>query len=551
VNREGPLKAWTRFSRFPALALLLLVSLAFYLPGFTTLPPVDRDEAHFAQASKQMLESGNFIDIRMQEATRYNKPIGIYWLQSAAVALVGRPLNDIWPYRLPSLAGALLALVFLARLGGRLFDRRVGLIAALLLGASLLLGVEARLAKTDAALLATSLAAFDGLAAVYLGRAKRVNALQFWIALSLGILIKGPVLLFFLLTTAGTVSLVQRRWRWLAALEPRLGLPLLVVIVAPWLVAIGIASHGAFFSQSLGHDFGAKLVGGEESHGFPPGFYLVAMAVTLWPAGLLFAAALPGFWRRRQETAIRFLLCWLIPAWLVLEFVPTKLPHYVLPLYPAAALLAAAVFADESQPLGAGWPKWLRWAGASLWFATGLGLAAAVAALGWRLTGGLDAVALATILLVGAAMALSLLAFLRGARDAGLAGLLAASILLQAGGFGFSLPRLDPLWVSRSAARLIGATSPCPNPVVAMAGDFEPSLVFLLGTETRPLDGPGAARYLLAAEGKSCALALVSTVEDKAFRDALGSAAPKDLGLVAGIDYSTGRNQRMTLYGLP
>ena len=217
MNREGPLKAWTRFSRFPALALLLLVSLAFYLPGFTTLPPVDRDEAHFAQASKQMLESGNFIDIRMQEATRYNKPIGIYWLQSAAVALVGRPLNDIWPYRLPSLAGALLALVFLARLGGRLFDRRVGLIAALLLGASLLLGVEARLAKTDAALLATSLAAFDGLAAVYLGRAKRVNALQFWIALSLGILIKGPVLLFFLLTTAGTVSLVQRRWRWLAA----------------------------------------------------------------------------------------------------------------------------------------------------------------------------------------------------------------------------------------------------------------------------------------------------------------------------------------------
>ncbi len=310
----GPLSASARSSRVAALALLLLIALAFYLPGFTALPPVDRDESHFAEASKQMLESGNFIDIRMQEEARYNKPIGIYWLQSAAVSLLGRPLNEIWPYRLPSLVGALVGLVFVARLGGRLFDRRIGLIAALLLAASLLLGIEARLAKTDAALFATSMAAFDGLIAAYLGRAKRRDALQFWIGLSFGILIKGPVLPFFLLTTAGTVSLVQRRWRWLDALEPRLGLPLLVLIVAPWLVAIGIASHGAFFSQSLGHDLGAKLVGGEESHGFPPGFYLVAMGVTFWPGGLLFAAALPSLWRQRRETAIRFLLAWPIPA---------------------------------------------------------------------------------------------------------------------------------------------------------------------------------------------------------------------------------------------
>ena len=551
MSPPGPLLRWAGLGRGRALALLLLIGLAFYLPGFTGLPAVDRDEAHFAQASKQMLESGNFVDIRMQEATRYNKPIGIYWLQTAAVGLAGRPLDDIWPYRLPSLAGALLALVFLARLGGRLFDPRVGLIAALLLGASLLLGVEARLAKTDAALLATTMAAFDGLAAAYLGRAKRVSALQFWIALSLGILIKGPVLPFFILTTAGTVSLIGRRWRWLGTLEPRLGLPLLVLIVAPWLAAIGIASHGAFFSQSLGHDFGAKLVGGEESHGFPPGFYLVAMAVTFWPGGLLFAAALPSLWRQRRETAIRFLLCWLIPAWLVLELVPTKLPHYVLPLYPAVALLAAAVFADGSQGLGAGWPKWIRRAGAGLWFATGLAVAAGVAAVGWRLTGRLDAIAVVTLLLVGVAMALALLAFVRGARDAGLMGLLTASFLLQAGGFGFTLPRLDPLWVSRSEARLVAETSPCPRPVIGVAGDFEPSLVFLLGTETKPLDGPGAARYLLAARGKTCALALVSAKEDNAFRDTLAGAIPQDLGKVEGIDYSTGKDQRMTLYGLP
>ena len=292
-------------------------------------------------------------------------------------------------------------------------------------------------------------------------------------------------------------------------------------------------------------------MGGEESHGFPPGFYLVAMAVTFWPGGLIFAAALPSLWRQRRETAIRFLLCWLVPAWLVLEVVPTKLPHYVLPLYPAVALLAASVFADVSKPLGAGWPKWLRQAGTALWFATGLALAAGVGVLAWRLTGGLDIVAIATVLLVGAAMTLAVLAFVRGARNAGLAGLLAASFLLQAGGFGSTLPSLDRLWISRSAARLVATTSPCPQPVTAVAGDFEPSLIFLLGTGTKTPDGPGAARFLLAAQGRNCALALVSAENDDAFRTALQGTAPKGLGKVEGIDYSTGKYQRMTLYGLP
>src|SRR5258706_16012231 len=92
--------------------VLVLVSLLAFLPGFFQIPPVDRDEARFAQATKQMLETGDYVDIRFQNEVRYKKPVGIYWLQAAAVqtaSALGLPRAElrIWVYRVPSLIGAI------------------------------------------------------------------------------------------------------------------------------------------------------------------------------------------------------------------------------------------------------------------------------------------------------------------------------------------------------------------------------------------------------------------------------------------------------------
>ena len=105
------LTAMASASHARACALLLAISLIAFLPGFSTLQPLDRDEPRFAQASKQMLETGDFVDIRFQDEARHKKPVGIYWLQSAAVAAgealgVPEARTQIWLYRLPSLLGA-------------------------------------------------------------------------------------------------------------------------------------------------------------------------------------------------------------------------------------------------------------------------------------------------------------------------------------------------------------------------------------------------------------------------------------------------------------
>src|SRR6516162_8767255 len=63
-------------------ALLCILCLILYLPGLATIPPLDRDEARFAQATRQMLETGDFVRIRFQDEARNKKPIGIYWLQA-------------------------------------------------------------------------------------------------------------------------------------------------------------------------------------------------------------------------------------------------------------------------------------------------------------------------------------------------------------------------------------------------------------------------------------------------------------------------------------
>src|SRR6266702_1626146 len=93
-----------------AVAVLVLASLLAFLPGFFQLPPTDRDEARFAQASKQMLETGEYVDIHFQDEVRYKKPVGIYWLQAGVVKAAGalgfrEAQTTIWLYRIPSLLG--------------------------------------------------------------------------------------------------------------------------------------------------------------------------------------------------------------------------------------------------------------------------------------------------------------------------------------------------------------------------------------------------------------------------------------------------------------
>src|SRR4051795_2171171 len=160
-------------SHLRAVGFLLVCGFLLFLPGFFSIPPVDRDEARFAQATKQMIEAGDYVDIRFQDDVRYKKPVGIYWLQSAAVEAatklgLQRAQVRIWIYRIPSLIGAIGAVLMSYWTALGFVSRRGAVLAALLMCSSVLLGAEARLAKTDAMLLLSVVAAMGAMARVYL-----------------------------------------------------------------------------------------------------------------------------------------------------------------------------------------------------------------------------------------------------------------------------------------------------------------------------------------------------------------------------------------------
>src|SRR6202158_936471 len=299
-------------SHVRAVAFLTLCGLLLILPGFFNIPPIDRDEARFAQATKQMVETGDFVDIRFQDAVRYKKPVGIYWLQSAAVetaSALGLPRAQlrIWLYRVPSLIGAIGAVLLTYWTALAFVTRRGAALAALMICSCVLLGGEARLAKTDALLLFTVGAAMGAMARVYLSwqRGEEPAHLPwgppaiFWTALAGGILLKGPLILMFVGLTIATLAILDRSATWLWRLRPVWGLMWMLVLVLPWFVAIMWRAGAAFFADSLGGDMLSRLAA-QESHGAPPGLYLLLFWVTFWPGAPLAGMAAPAGWRARR-----------------------------------------------------------------------------------------------------------------------------------------------------------------------------------------------------------------------------------------------------------
>lgn len=547
------LPSWLdRAGKRPVLAILILVVVG-WLPAALMLPPLDRDESRFAEASRQMVETGNYVDIRFAQSARYKKPIGIYWLQAASAKLLGsRWQSSIRTYRLPSLAGGLLSLLFLYGLARGIAPPRTAILGSLLLGSSLLVAAESDIATTDAALLACVVAVQAALLRVYLSArgqkapAPRLLVLGGWAALAAGVLLKGPVIVAVAGVSVVAVSLWDRDWRWLRETRPAAGMALAIFLVAPWAIAIGFASHGAFYQQSLGQDFAAKLLGGEESHGAPPGYYLAFASVTFWPAILLLLPALGFALANRGNPAVRYLLVWSGAVWLLFEIVPTKLPHYVLPAYPALALLAA-LWASGTQSLAERpWMRVLRFISSAQFAVVALALAAVCVVLplrfggtiGWEVPAG-EVFALAAAV---AAVVLLLRRRLEWAAAFGIVSALTFYLVLALA----VVPQLHALWLSPGAAQLVAAHREAGGPPIVLDGYAEPSLVFLLGADTRIESRRTAGAVSVRAGG----LALVEDRVRGTFLSDVqrmgGHAAAQ--GSVSGFDYSTGREQRLTLF---
>lgn len=525
--------------------LLSLLSLWIFAPGIKTLPVIDRDEAHFAQASRQMVQSANYFQIRFQDQTRFQKPPGINWLQATSVNLFSNAeASKIWPYRLPSLLNALLSILLTYFFSRRLVGASVAVFAAGLLASTLLLVIEAHMAVIDTALLASVIAMQGALWVIYqdsLSASKNETvaksywgwALCFWLAMTYGFVLKGVTPLVGILSVV-TLCFIERQFAWLRGLHLFSGFILFISLSLSWIWLVSDAEHSNYLLQMIHRDLLPKLRGGHESHGKPPLFHLLILPLTFWPASLfLWQAGVYAFYHRHNRT-VKFLLAWIFPTWIFFEIMPTKLPQYVLPVFPAIAVLCALAIRESGNTIKpSGFLRVLQ----ILWGLLSLGLAFAFPLLSyfllrhWTLTsfslaGGITILTLAAIYFARQGL------FQRASLVVLLMAVFSYPLI-----FTTFLPQLKPLWLTTSLAELIDRKSLSKEKPLLVVDFEEPSLVFQFNTQTVQFAKALAVKKILQQEP-----ARIAVVEPLVFQNWMEEKMKLFLlGRCEGYNYSKGK----------
>jgi 4-amino-4-deoxy-L-arabinose transferase-like glycosyltransferase len=508
-------------TNFKSYLLLIILSVAIFLPGLFNLPIVDRDAPYYAQATRQMLETGNYWQIKFQDKARHLKPPGIYWLQALAVkTFSSAKATTVWPYRVPGVLGGLLAILFTFYFARKFYPEKIALCAAALLGSSLLLSIESHLVLTDAMLLFTMVLMQGALWQIYVNKRIRWGwILLFWLAMAAGVLIKGITPLVGFLTLIA-LAIWDKNLEIFRKTKIFWGLGILIVC-SLWLIPLSLAGKSNFLWDMIHTDVLPKLIGGQESHGMPPGYFLVIFPLMFFPGALFVWHGAKSAWQNHKQSVERFLLAWIIPSWIFFELVHTKLPQYVLPTYPAIAILIAASISNRPS-----YNKLVY----LIWALFGLLFIAVLVYVPYFLTGNFSILSIVAAIII----AIVILTARLNIYIPIIGMILAFALVWQ-----WVLPGLKPLWISDkivSTAEKYAVISQ--EKLLLSIGYKEPSLVFLTGTNKVEFVNADEALRKIKPGG----LAIV----DYRFKKKFSSL--KALAIISGFNYNAGHKISLTLY---
>jgi 4-amino-4-deoxy-L-arabinose transferase-like glycosyltransferase len=323
-------------------AILVMFVTFFKSGGFLLF---DVDEAVFSEAAREMVETGDYITPTYNYEPRYDKPILIYWFMSIAYKLFGT--TEFAARFTSGVFGTLLSLMTF------FFVKDVkGLLPALLATLALLLNLEffvySHSAVTDMTLaffITASIYAF------YLGahHGKKRWFLWFWAASALAVLTKGAVGLLFPAVIAGGFILLSKRTELIRPLLRPSYIGLFLLISAPWFIVQFMVNGWEFFDAFIVKHHIKRYSGVISSHGGPFYYYVLVLLAGFFP---WVAFLVPGIYRGLKERLERssglYLLCafWVLFVFVFFSISRTKLPNYIFPLFPAAAILTGLVLSE-------------------------------------------------------------------------------------------------------------------------------------------------------------------------------------------------------------
>lgn len=515
---------------------VVLASGALYLLGNSTNQLFDRDEPRYAQCSRQMLQSGDWVVPRLYDKIRAAKPPGIYWCQATFMEFMG---DNALAARMPSVVGSLLTSVLLAIVVWREAGPRRAVWTVFIFATSALVIVTAKVCLTDSVLLLWTTIALICVYLLWRGRGGWAAVVALAVSTALGGMIKGPFVLGVLAATTVVLWLLTRLDRWLqrrranmgerapdrrldaagaeeawpapphspgngAAVitatraRPRLRTPrwtaaillksvvalgIVVAIVLPWVLLVSHREPGFLLAST--QDALQHLKEGSEGHSAPPGYHLAIIWATFLPWSVLLPMAIGFGFKYRHSPQVRFALAATLGTWVFCEILQTKLPHYMLCAFPALAFLTADAVVrcleGEQRDLES---KQMR-IGAVVWAVVLIGLGC----LPWWLARhfqDLPWIAMSTLTAFGVLYgAIVCLFFFTRRPVAALVTMGTGAMIFAALLFGAIFPRTEPLRCSINVAQVLREHDVVHPGQVLMLDYKEPSLAFYQGGTIR------------------------------------------------------------------
>jgi 4-amino-4-deoxy-L-arabinose transferase-like glycosyltransferase len=332
VNQEIRLK----------LLLSLVVALSFFY-GTYSVPLFDVDEGAFSEATREMFVRGDFISSYLNGEPRYDKPILIYWLQAASVALFG---VHTFSFRLPSILAACgwvwLTFLFVRKVS----DTQSALVAAIMVTTSLSISVIAKAATADA-LLNLFIAANMYLIFLYFRERKTAYLLLAYICMALGFLTKGPVAVLIPFVVSGIFFGIKKQWTvWLKAIFDLRGIGLFLIIAMPWYVAQYLKEGQDFIDGFFLKHNVSRFSGPMEGHAGSLFYYVPIVLIGVLPFTSGAIKALSKVRESLKDELKLFLLIWFLFVFFFFSLSGTKLPHYMnYGLTPL--LILTAIYVDQ------------------------------------------------------------------------------------------------------------------------------------------------------------------------------------------------------------
>jgi 4-amino-4-deoxy-L-arabinose transferase-like glycosyltransferase len=351
-------------SRLTHYTLLTVAWAALCLPNLGQPSLWDVDEGRNSGAALEMFASGDWIKPTFNNVLRVDKPALIYWLQVAGYSSLG--IGEL-AARLPSALACLLSMLCTYELGRSLFGRSAGLLAGLLIGSTVGVCAAAHFANPDSLLHAFTCLALTLFWLDY-SRNGRWWFVNCGFACGFALLAKGPVGVLLPGAVAFAFLVWQRDLRKLLDWRILWGIVALIAVAGPWYIWVTVETKGEWLRGFWNLHHRLRLVSALESHSGPFWYYLPVLFLGLAPWSLYLYPTLRHWWRRdparddRTRAGLRFLTCWIGVYLVVFSIAQTKLPNYVLPLYPAMAVLVAG-FLDAWRRGAVTMPRWMLWGG--------------------------------------------------------------------------------------------------------------------------------------------------------------------------------------------